>query len=166
MLGCLSATYSYTKETTNSPPSDFVQIDILTTKQFSLKVLRVLLLNPPFTNLPEWVVITSHLKKMHQKKILMWNGLWLCGWNLARIKAFCSLMHECIWCIVNRYYDLSIYIIENLEQFDHFIVNKFWTFLMSLNAYILLTPSKCISNRERPHLILPEILRDKGKYLK
>ena len=116
MLGCLSATYSYTKETTNSPPSDFVQIDILTTKQFSLKVLRVLLLNPPYTNLPEWVVITSHLKKMHQKKILMWNGLWLCSWNLARIKAFCSLMHECIWCIVNRYYDLSIYIIENLEQ--------------------------------------------------
>ena len=103
------------KKPPNSPPFDFSQIDILTTKQFSLKVLRVLLLNPPFTNLPEWVVITSHLKKMHQKKILMWNGLWLCGWNLARIKAFCSLMHECIWSIVNRYYDLSLYIIENLE---------------------------------------------------
>ena len=41
------------KEPQNSPPSDFLQIDILTTKQFSLKVLRVLLLNPPYTNLPE-----------------------------------------------------------------------------------------------------------------
>ena len=65
------------KKPQNSPPFDFAQIDILTTKQFSLKVLRVLLLNPPYTNLPEWVVITSHLKKMHQKKKLMWNGLWL-----------------------------------------------------------------------------------------